>query len=277
MAVSQSEKARKAREAAARKPKSNVTQLNAGQGGDGRVLTPGDNKKAAEAAEEAQLLSYLAVLRKQAKTVEDAKTVLDAAKEEMNATFGTAKNAGFQRKELTELLADTKVKGQRKNIEEAERRRNRFRRYCGLPVGDSETQQDLESRLPETKKDEFDWEADGYRAGVAGDEPTPTKDCVKAGFDQAWLKGYHNGQARNAWALSASKGLAPMPSVPPAASTAPAAPATTGEVIDLAAEKDVLRPDDFEASEDELAAQVGRKQPGDEGYEEGGTEPPESV
>lgn len=267
MAVSQSEKARRAREAAA-KPKSNVTQLKAGKGGDGRVLTPGDNKKAAEAAEEAQLLSYLAVLRKQAKVVEDAKIVLDAAKEEMNATFGTAKNAGFQRKELAELLADTKVKGQRKNIEEAERRRNRFRRYCGLPVGDSETQQDLESRLPETKKDEFDWEADGYRAGVAGDEPTPTKDCVKAGYDQAWLKGYHNGQARNAWALSEAKGLTPMPSVPPAA------PAPTGEVIDLAAEKDVLRPDDFEASEEELAAQAGRKQPDDDEAE---ADPPESV
>jgi len=217
-----------------------------GTGGDGRALTVVDNmtpeekRKAAEAAEEAQLLSFLSRIRAKQKIADEIKAKYDEAKTEVRTVFNLADSAGFKREELNEILTDSKVTGQRKNLAEKEARRVRFRKYVGLPVGLSDEQQELDGRLADTAKDELDHEADGYRAGVAGDEPKPPKECP-SNFHSAWMKGYHNGQARNAWALSEAKGKSPMPK--PAA--VPKAEPAKAEFT--------------EATPDELAQQAGRK------------------
>lgn len=263
MAEAQSAKAARIRREAAKKPGSAT-----GKAGDGvRPLTPTDNlsaedkRRAQDAAEEAALLSYLSVIRVKQKAVDEAKAVHDAAKAEVNAVYGTAKNAGFPRNLLQEIIRDSAVKGQRRNIEEAERKRAKFRKWVGLPVGNSDEQRELEARLPETQRNEIEWEADGYRAGVAAEAPKPPNDCVKAGFDQAWLKGYGNGQSRNAWALSEAKGLTPMPGAapnPPAAPKEPAPPQDPPPPEPIGEKPaETFRED----TPEELAAQVRRPQP----------------
>lgn len=169
----------------------------------------GNNREAVEAAEAAQLLSFTSRLREQQKKTAEKKAEFDAEKANETEIFNLAKAAGFLRKELQELLDDTAVSGQRRKLAESEARRARFRKILGLPVAGYEEQQDL----PEEVRDEMDWESDGYRAGIRADEPKPPPECSPR-FHKAWLKGYHNGQTRNAEALTA---VATIPTPPPPA------------------------------------------------------------
>ena len=195
--------------------------------------------------EEAQLLSVLALMRPALARVEEAKAVVKERIADVDAILDKAVVQGFKKGEIRELLKETAVKGSRKDQRETEERRTRFREYVGLPTG--VVQPDLLD-IPEAAKDELDWELDGYRAGVRAEEPKPPTKCPER-FHQAWMKGYHDGQARNAWAMSGGKGAppasAPAPAPEPAADapTPPEGPATG---------------DDFEASADELAAQTAR-------------------
>lgn len=207
-----------------------------GTPGDGRGLIHDNDHEAKLAAEEAQLISFISKLRVQQVQVDEAKAALDVEKDALNEIFGLAKAAKFSRKELTELLADSKVRGLRKDLEEAEQRRLRFRKWLGLPAGDSGKQE----TMPLEAKDEIAWEADGYSAGVRGD-PAVLPSDIPTRFGPAWLRGRENGQMRNAWADSLLRG-------PPADAPAPAGDA-----------------DEFEASPAELAAQVGRPAADDEG------------
>lgn len=222
-----------------------VTDLNAA-----RKVKPGDRKddgipknnlQAVREAEEAQLLSVMALMRPALAKVEEAKAVVKERQAEVDSILDRAAAQGFKKGEIRELLKDSAVKGTRKDLRETEERRVRFRRYLGLPVG--ETQADL-AEIPEAAKDELDWESEGYKAGVLAEEPSPPKKCPER-FHQAWMKGYHNGQARNAWALGGGTGNAPKPEAAP--------------VVEPAADNP-LKPGDegFEASEAELAQQRGR-------------------
>lgn len=180
----------------------------AGVGGDGRALKPGDNRRAMLEAEEAQMLSVISKLRALQIPIDEAKATLAEAKAQYDEVVRLAGIAGFKKYELKELLDDLGAK--RRDLSEQEERRARFRTYLGLPSGISETQQDM--NIPETARDEIFWEGDGYTCGVRGTDPVPP---VEAGVHgQAWMKGYHNGQKRNAWAASASK-VEPAPPVPP--------------------------------------------------------------
>lgn len=170
----------------------------------------GNNREAVEAAEAAQLLSFTSRLREQQKKTAEKKAVFDGEKANETEIFNLAKAAGFMRKELQELLDDSAVSGQRRKLAESEARRARFRKILGLPVAGFEEQKDL----PEEVRDEMDWESDGYRAGIRADEPKPPSECSPR-FHKAWLKGYHNGQKRNAEALTMADALgAPPPPVP---------------------------------------------------------------
>lgn len=179
-------------------------------GGDGRVLKPGDNRKAVLEAEEAQLLSFVGRLKAKEVKVNEAKAALKVETDEYTEIVRLAGIAGFKKYELKDLMDDLRVT-KRKDLTETEARRARFRNYLGLPVGNTEEQLDM---LPETAKDEIFWEADGYACGVRGTDPVPPSDCGVHG--QAWMKGYHNGQARNAWAMdTAAKGHIPEPTPEP--------------------------------------------------------------
>lgn len=195
---------------------------------------PKNNLQAIREQEEAQLLSVLSQMRPALARVEEAQAVVKERRAEVDAILDKAVAQGFKKGEIRELLKETAVKGSRKDLREAEERRARFREYVGLPVG---VQGDL-LEVPEAAKDELDWELDGYRAGVRAEEPKPPAKCPER-FHQAWLKGYHDGQARNAWAMSGGKGAPPAPSP-----DTPRAP-VEGE-------------EGFEASPEELKAQAGR-------------------
>lgn len=157
---------------------------------------PGDNAAAMLRAEEAQFLSFLARIRPKLAEKAIIKTQLDEKAAEITEIFRLAKAAGFERKELQGILDDLGAK--KANHPEKEARRVRFRRWVGLPVGESD---ELKASTPDEVKDAMWWEAEGYRAGIRADEPKPPEGCSPR-MDQAWMKGYHNGQTRNAWALS---------------------------------------------------------------------------
>lgn len=245
-------------------------------GAGARPAKPGDNfeqlRKARE-AEEAHFLKFLAQLRPLNAQIAEAKAVMDGFKEEKKNVLLLAKAAGFDSKYLNEILADggTSVK----NLAEAEAKRARYREYAGLPVG---VQTHLADKTPDAAKDEMDWEADGYRAGIRADEPKPPKECPPR-FTQGWMKGYHNGQARNAWALTAAEPVtepAPDPT-PDVIEEDDPQPITTGPKgldlaekvfakpeggeVDAAADTTATSEDGFtEASLEELAGQITRQQ-----------------
>src|SRR6202012_2770597 len=84
--------------------------------------------------------------------------------------------------------------------------------------------------LPEEARDEVDWEATGFRAGLRGEAAT-IPGGVPPRFHQAYLKGHEQGLLR----------IAPRKTPEPAPVAAP-----------------VVVEEDFEMDEAELRAQAGR-------------------
>lgn len=181
-----------------------------GNGGDGRPLTPQDNitpaerQKAKEEAEAMQLLSIVAAVKKHDAAIATAKIPYDAAKEERRGTLLTAKKMGFHAYEIEELVKDGKA-GERKNVTEAEARRHRFRKIMGLPVGLSETEQELGERLPDAERDGQFWQNAGYADGVTGIQADPPTACISAGHGNRYDKGYKDGQTILGLALAKPK------------------------------------------------------------------------
>lgn len=194
---------------------------------------PKNNRQAIEDAEQAQLLSCLSQLRPLIADVDAAKAVVKQKQEAVTAAMDRAAAAGFKKYEIRSLLKDTAVTGDRKDLREAEERRVRFRKYLGLPVG--ETDAGLLD-IPEAAKDEDDWRGHGFTAGLRADEPDPKKAGVPPRFHQLWMASWHLGQEQNAWALN--------PDARPKPGATPSAPTQTG--------------DGFEATADELAQQTAR-------------------
>lgn len=75
----------------------------------------------------------------------------------------------------------------------AEKKRHRMHRLVGLRQGE---QGDLlDHVLKDTVDDEIEAEANGYRAGRRGDDPTPKN--VAPIMLQAWMRGFQKGQDEN--------------------------------------------------------------------------------
>lgn len=194
---------------------------------------PKNNRQAVEDAEQAQLLSALSKIRPLIADVDAAKAVVKAKQELVTQAMDHAAAAGFKKGEIRDLLKDTAVTGDRKNLREAEERRVRFRRYLGLPVGESDAGL---LDVPEAAKDELDWRGAGYTSGLRADDCDPKKAGVPPRFHQAWMEEWHRGQEYNAWAMN--------PDARPKPGATPSAPTQTG--------------DGFEAGHEELAAQTSR-------------------
>lgn len=216
---------------------------------------PKNNLQAIREQEEAQLLSVLAQMRPALARVEEAKAVVKERVADVDAILDKAVVQGFKKGEIRELLKETAVKGSRKDQQAVEERRLRFREYVGLPTG--VVQPDLLD-APEAAKDEIGWELEGYKAGVLAEEPKPPQKCPER-YHQAWLTGYHNGQARNAWAMSGGKGAPPKPAaVQPEPTRHPEAGVGTAGDTPVVAPEGPATAENFEASEAELAAQTSR-------------------
>ena len=196
----------------ARKPK------GAGAAGDGRALDTSDNRRARDEAEQAQYLSAISKVRQQDIKIAAAKAVVDELKAVRKEIMDLAVAAGFKKFEIEDQLKD--LVAPKTNHVEREERRARFRMWLGLPAG-AKPRDDL----PLEVKDEQDWEAEGYRAGIRADEPKPPKECPPR-FHQAWLTGYHAGQARNVAALA----YKPAPAAAPVAAPEPEKEPTRAEL-----------------------------------------------
>ena len=159
--------------------------------------------------------------------------------------------AGFKKYEVEDQLKD--LVAPKVNQSEKEARRARFRAWLGLPAGAPATDD-----LPLEVRDEQDWEAEGYRAGIRADEPKPPKECPPR-FHQAWMKGWHAGQEQNTKALAfkpasvLTPAPAPEPEKEPTKAELRAQEARARESLDK-----LGKGDDFEASSEELAKQVTR-------------------
>ena len=198
----------------ARKPKA------AGAGGNGRALDTSDNRRARDEAEQAQFLSAAFKYRGKLREIDAAKEVVAARQAEAKEILDLAVAAGFKKYEIVDNVKDL-IKP-KVNHAEIEDRRARFRAWLGLPAGPRPTD---ELKMPEEAKDEIAWEYEGLRAGLRADEPKPPKECPPR-FHQAWLRGWHAGQARNAAALA----YKPAPAAEPAPEPEPEREPTRAEL-----------------------------------------------
>lgn len=145
--------------------------------------------------EEAVFLSHLNKLRIQSAKAAIKKAEYDAERVALTDMFREAKTDGFTRKELVSILTDGAAS--RRDLTAEEQRRAQLREWAGLPAG---TQTDLFA-TPSLAQDEVFAEGQGYTAGLRGDDST-MPDNFPPHHAPAFLRGYHAGQERLAWAMS---------------------------------------------------------------------------
>lgn len=165
------------------KPKPGATGI-----GNNSGLTPDEQA--------ALFLTHLGACREQEAIMADAMAGLKALRKVRNEVRNLARAEGFPLKKIDDILK--KEAFSQKDLEAEAELFRWMDQMAGLPTGG---QADLFSSTPVEIKDALDWEADGYRAGMRATEPKPPSEC-DARFHQDWMKGYHAGQERNAWALS---------------------------------------------------------------------------
>ena len=127
-------------------------------------------------------------IREARRAAEKIKAQYDEAREVVNERFALCKgDLGYSRKQFEELLALGDMT--EAQFQAAERARTGRILEAGLkPEG---TQLDL--ALGDTVDDKIGAEADGYRAGRRGDDPTPP-DNIAPFLHPDWTSGWHRGQ-----------------------------------------------------------------------------------
>ena len=184
--------------------------------------------------ERADLLNFhLRKLKEEHNKVELARVPLANAQAAMTAQFNQAKadlGKRYTRKHMAGLLADYLARA--KDQAETERQRFEDREDLGLPTYAG--QPDLfDGKLPAEARDERLFRADGYMTGRRGDEGKPPED-VPERFVQAWMAGYHEGQAEIGMRLGRAETIRKELEEPPPVLAPPAA---TGKALDKQASK----------------------------------------
>ena len=167
---------------------------------------------------EAVFISHLSKLRAQMNKAAAKKAEYDAEKSVLTDLFRVAKADGYSRKELTAILADSAAS--RRDLMAEEERRAKLRSWAGLPSG---TQADLFASTPTLAIDELAAEGMGYSAGLRGDDPK-APDTIGGNHTDAFMRGWHAGQEKLAWALSET------------GSPTTKTPADGGDILDAIAE-----------------------------------------
>lgn len=231
-----------------------------------REAKSGDNLREVEEAERVQLISFVSRLSTADAAVEEAKVPYDAAKKAKNQLFALAKAADptWTRKYLERRMEEMNRTGF-ENADEAAREA-RHRRWLGILTPEQQKMH-LDGDTPAEARDEVDFETEGYKAGLRGLAAKPPEK-VPARFVQPWMRGHERGFKSQLEAIAAN---VPKPKGTSAQAVAEQAArefkADNPEVdLDKAARK--LRndpkfmerkPEAFEATEEELAAQKPRQ------------------
>lgn len=144
--------------------------------------------------EQSALVTYFAL-----KIIEDqrklaaAKSVLDGCREVVNGHFKRmTADLKFTRKEFEAEVLENMNKSEAEYVY-AEKKRARLHRLAGLQKGE---QLDLIDKINDTVDDEIEAEANGYRAGRRGDDPTPPE-TTHPMFLVAFERGYRKGVEEN--------------------------------------------------------------------------------
>lgn len=226
---------------------------------------PGHNAAAEEEANRIQLISVIAKLGAANDEIERAKGPLRAAQDVRKKIVGLGKAAGFTAKELEARLAEMTMPS--REMAEQAAREHRHRRWLGILEPD-QTSLLLGDQAPQEAKDETDWRMRGYRVGLQG-RAAKLPEGIPPRMDQPFLAGHADGFTAYTAAL---EGRAPEPSV---AEQAKADYVEDKPEVDVEAAARKLRNDPkfmergpaeepFEATEEELGAQAGRRQPEDQ-------------
>lgn len=154
-----------------------------------REVSAGDNSRAAEEAERVQLISFVNKITAQTAECDEAQAVFKGKQKARTQTFNLAKAAGFSRKELEARLAEM---GRPTHVIAAEEVRvSKHRRWLGV-LNPDQTKMFTGNETPQEVRDEENWRADGYRAGLLGLIAKPRFECPER-FVQAWLRGHETG------------------------------------------------------------------------------------
>ena len=194
---------------------------------------PGHNS--GKGPNEALFISHLNKLRTQQKKVAEARVAYDAERSALNDLFALAKADKFTRKELVAILDD--MTASRRDLLAEEERRAQLRAWAGLPAG---TQADLFEKTPSPAVDEIAAEGFGYSAGLRGDD-AKLPDHIAPHHAPAFMRGWHAGQEKLAWALS-DAGVNPEKKGDVPASAVPLEPEPeddqTGDIMEAIAESE---------------------------------------
>ncbi len=199
------------------------------------------------------------------KDAAEAKAVHDSKKQAVNTLFSSVKTElKTSRKDFEDLI-------EKKTMSEAEfsaywaKLKARYERN-GLPVG---AQQDLFPGGADTASDQAAARAEGKRAGLIGADPVPPK-YISPILHPEWMAGWHDGQTELAMKLQKADGIFARRGQPDTEDDDIDLNAEDeDEEADLDAKAEALAKsgfmetaggeDDFEASEEELAAQNARQ------------------
>lgn len=177
-------------------------QPQGGTGGDGRQLSPTDNlsdaekRRLREESDQVQLVSgisrYLPMRDKVAVIQAQLKEAQTEAKNFKKVLCGSI---NMNAEVFDEIIAD-QTSGNRRDVVAREEARAYFRRLMGQPVGRSEEQMELDSRLPPVERDKEHWRSCGYVVGLrGGDCQVPSEVSGAEDMRSAWQAGYNDGQA----------------------------------------------------------------------------------
>ncbi len=246
-----------------------------------KIATIGDNSKHREEEERIQLISFIAKATQTAAAIEVVRAPFDAAKKAHNQVFSLAKaaNPEFTRKYIEKKMEEmSRAPGENARIKAMEARHDR---WLGI-LSPEQQQMHLEPGTPQEARDEVDWEARGYSAGLRGME-AKLPEGIPPRMDQPFMKGHGIGYAEYMKALEASvpganrireqaaadfakdepdidvekaaRKLKKDPQFMARGAPVSPAPMSNSESTSLSA---TSSDDGFEATEEELAAQAGR-------------------
>jgi hypothetical protein len=127
--------------------------------------------------------------RRQIRVADEAKAAYDLERTEVNSIFALVKgDLQISRKEFESILAAQDMT--EAEFRHAEGKRAGLFKLAGLPMGE---QIDLFKHAADTADQAVEAEANGKRAGLRGDDPSPPS-TVSPILHPAWMKGWSDGQ-----------------------------------------------------------------------------------